>query len=201
LQLQHRQAAIVTPEGQTHPIATIRDQRLLFWLLTHPDRWSEQAIDWHVYPSPPYGYTLMGAGTTGDRQREPGAFTIQGAYRPGRAEGEFVLFVGRNNPKDKGNFAFVTIQGELPDAVERQLWRCQCKLEGERLVLVETLKLEGQPIREELSTEERSPQRATNEHQRATNEREGSQNLCSQTILIILHDRQNRLFEEKLFKE
>jgi hypothetical protein len=143
LQLQHRQAAIVTPEGNTHPMATIRDQRLVFWLFTHPDCWSEQVIDWHVYPRPPYGYTLIGAGTTGDRRREPGEFTIQGAYRPGRAEGEFVLFVGGNNPKDKGSFAFVTIQGELPDAVERQLWRCQCKLAGDRLVLVEALMLES----------------------------------------------------------
>nr|MBD3886537.1 hypothetical protein [Phormidium tenue FACHB-886] len=134
LEIKPNRAAIVSEDGSKLRLNAIKDQRLLMWLLTHTDQWQGKVQQWMLYPSH-LGFTLVGSGNRmGDRHLEPKQFVIQGNYRPSEA-GKFSLFIGRNNPRERG-YSILTIDGNLPDAIEQDLWCCECLLTTEGLLLI-----------------------------------------------------------------
>nr|MBD3886444.1 hypothetical protein [Phormidium tenue FACHB-886] len=136
LSIKPHSAAVVQESGDRLPLAGIRDQKLLLWLLTNSDQWRDRSLNWIAYPDHRGHFTLVGAGNRmGDRTLEPRQFVIQGSYKPMAEDGKFGLFVGRNNPKEKG-FNIFAIDGNLPDAIEQDLWCCECLLTTEGLLLI-----------------------------------------------------------------
>jgi hypothetical protein len=119
-------------DGHRLKIFSIRDQKLLLWMLRNPDQWQGKSAEWRVYPGK-FGYELAGygAGLTG---LEPGEFVVSGNCM--QLDGAIAVKVCRNNPKDK-SFSLINVAGSIPGLVDGEIRRLQCRLEGDRLVMVE----------------------------------------------------------------
>lgn len=127
-----RSVYIETPTGDRLKIRQLRDQRLLMWLLSNAELWQGKLGDWTVYPSS-NGFTLAFANQPSELN--PGQFKITGHCRalPDEAIG---VLVRRNDSRNK-DFSVVNVEGQLPNLVDGQMWRLNCELQGDRLVLVE----------------------------------------------------------------
>jgi hypothetical protein len=126
--------AIVLEDGSKVAIAGLRDQKLLFWLLCNAERWQGLPVNWLVYPNGK-GVTIVGCDL--DCKSTPGRFIIRGNFRANQEPGSFSVFIGRNNPADKG-FSFISIVGDFQTS-DRTLVQVECEWRNKQLHLVSAI--------------------------------------------------------------
>lgn len=132
-----RKAHIETSTGDRLVISQLRDQRLLLWLLGNSQEWQGKLGNWTVYPNGS-SFTLACANQPPDLK--PGQFRIIGHCRA-LPDNAISILIRRNHPKDKA-YSVLSVKGELPNLRDGDLWKLDCQLQRDRLVLINGLKLD-----------------------------------------------------------